>query len=356
MGSHLGAIPQLSPRLREMLVPAAALLIMLGSLGYLASSGQIRLRGGATQSSPVTAQTASAGNPPAPPKSAPMTAQPAPAAIRPVPSIPARLKLTNKNGLIIYSGIVGDDATRTLIMDSLERVFGADKISGNVAVDQHAGPADWTLDLSGTLNNFQTPGSQALFEGDAIRVGGSIPDAVRDGIISSLKADLGPQFAYATIPGSGVSETAAASPERESGVGGMNSVSAPDQSTANPPLPVIYFAPNSAEVPSDSTDFLQQAAGLMKQLPAGTVVRISGFADSTGNPAANKSLSQRRANAVRQVLVKAGVNSAMLSAKGYGSTASVASTENATKEGRSGSTMESRLREDRRVEFRIAKK
>lgn len=43
----------------------------------------------------------------------------------------------------------------------------------------------------------------------------------------------------------------------------------------------------------------------------------------------------------------------MLSAKGYGSSPSAMS-ENTTKEGRSGSTMESRLREDRRVEFRIA--
>jgi hypothetical protein len=202
-----------------MLMPAAALLILLGSLGYFVSSGQMRLRGGATQSSPVTAQTA-------------------PAAILPVPSIPARLKLTNKNGLIIYSGIVGDDATRALIMDSLERVFGADKISGNVAVDQHAGPADWTLDLSGTLENFMTPGSQVLFEGDAISVGGSIPDVVRERIISSLKADLGPQFTYATIPASDATEPATASPERRSGVSGTNSVSAPNQSTTNPPLPV----------------------------------------------------------------------------------------------------------------------
>jgi OmpA-OmpF porin, OOP family len=346
----------ISPRLSEMLIPAAALLILLGSLGYVVSSGQMRLRGGAPQSSPITAQSEPTGNPPAPQKSAPMTAEIAPAAIRPVPSIPARLKLTNKNGLIIYSGTVGDDATRTAITDSLKRAFGADNISGNVAVDQHAGPADWTQDLNATLDNFTTPGSQALFEGDAIRIGGMIPDAVRDRIISSLKSTLGLQFAYATVPGSGAIETATASAERESGISGTNSVRAPNQPIANSPLPVVYFATNSAEVPSDSKASLQQAAGLMKQLPAGTVVRISGFADSTGNPAANKSLSQRRADDVRQLLIKAGVDPAMLNAKGYGSPPSVAISENATKEGRSGSTMESRLREDRRVEFRIAQK
>jgi OOP family OmpA-OmpF porin len=98
---------------------------------------------------------------------------------------------------------------------------------------------------------------------------------------------------------------------------------------------------------------LQQATGLMKQLPAGTTVRISGHTDSVGTQVANMRLSQRRANAVRQVLVDAGVNPAMLSAKGYGSSHSLAS-KNGTTEGRSISTIEDRLRKDRRVEFSVA--
>ena len=112
----------------------------------------------------------------------------------------------------------------------------------------------------------------------------------------------------------------------------------PNQQTLN--LPIIYFATNSAEGPSDTKVLLQQAAGLMKQLPAGTTVRISGNTDSVGTQAANMRLSQRRANAARQVLVNAGVNPAMLSAKGYGS--SLAS-KNWTTEGRSISTIEDRL-------------
>jgi outer membrane protein OmpA-like peptidoglycan-associated protein len=64
-------------------------------------------------------------------------------------------------------------------------------------------------------------------------------------------------------------------------------------------------------------------------------------------------LSQRRANAVRRGLVRAGVDPAMLSAKGYGSSDSLAS-KNGTVEGRSNSMMEDRRRNDRRVEFSIA--
>jgi hypothetical protein len=73
--------------------------------------------------------------------------------VPPAPSIPASLALSNVNGLIVYSGTVGDDATRTAIIDSLKTVFGADKITGDLAVDQHAGQAGWTKNLKTALEN-----------------------------------------------------------------------------------------------------------------------------------------------------------------------------------------------------------
>ncbi len=268
----------------------------------------------------------------------------------PASSTPARLALSNEDGLIVYSGTVGDDATRTAITDSLKAVFGADKITGELAVNEHAGQAAWTKDLEATLDKFKTPGSQALFEGNAVSVGGTIPDAERDGIISSVKSVLGPRFAVAALASSTTTKTAAASSALNSGVSGKNPASVPNQPALT--LPAIYFAPNSAGVPSSGEALLRQAAGLMKQLPAGTVVQISGYTDSAGNPTANLKLSQRRADAVRQVLVDAGVNPAMLSAKGYGSSGSLANEE--TTKGRRNGRMKSRRREERRVEFRVA--
>jgi OmpA-OmpF porin, OOP family len=82
---------------------------------------------------------------------------------------------------------------------------------------------------------------------------------------------------------------------------------------------------------------LREAAGLMKQLPAGTVVQVNGYTDGAGNPAANMKVSQRRADAVSQFLVDAGVDPAMLSER--------------LRQGR----MKSRRHDDRRVEFRIAR-
>jgi OmpA-OmpF porin, OOP family len=314
--------------LRPLLIPGAALLITLGLLlGYFIGAGDR----GVIQSAPTVAQNAPAASPH-------------------VPSIPARLALHNENGLIAYSGTVGDDATRSSITDSLKTVFGAQNITGDLSVDLNAGPAHWVKGFNAALDNFKIPGLQALFEGNAASVGGAIPEADRDRIMSSLKSLLGPQFAFATIAGSSANETSTASSALTSGFSVENPIGASNQSTLN--LPTIYFATNSAEVPSDTKVLLQQAA--RKQLSAGTTIRISGYTDSVGTQAANMRLSQRRANAVRQVLVDAGVNPAMLSAKGYGSSHSLAN-KNGTTEGRSISMIEDRLRKDRRVEFSVAK-
>lgn len=315
------------PRLDWLLVPGAALLITLGVLGYFISSGRTNDRVAV--------------------RPAPVVAQNTPVATPQTPSISARLALTNENGHIIYSAIVADSATRAAITDALDRVFGAHKTSGEVAVDPRAGPAEWIKTLRPALSNFKTPRSQALFEGSELKVGGAIPKKDRIRIISSLKSIFGSQFVFATLDG-GAAKTAAATPK--SGGSAKDLVSIPTQSAVN--FPTIDFAAGGAEVPLSSKPLLRQAARQMKQMPAGTVIEIGGYTDSTGNPAANMQLSQQRANAVRRALIRAGVNPAMLNAKGYGSPKSLASSEG-TMEGRSNDTMESSLRKERRVEFRV---
>jgi OOP family OmpA-OmpF porin len=339
-----------APGLGRLIIPAGCLLITLGVLGYAISAGR-KTPQAAGKAAPVMAQNAPAASPqtvstPAPLAPSKQVASP------PAPSIPARLALSNENGLIVYSGTVGDDATRTAITGELNTVFGANKITGELAVDPHVGQAAWTKNLKAALDNFKTHGSQALFEGNAVSVGGTIPNADRDGIISSVKSVLGPQFAVSTLTGSGATKTAAASSALNSGFNDKNLVGVPNQAALN--LPAIYFAANSAGVPSSSEALLREAAGLMKQLPAGTVVQINGYTDGAGNPAVNMKLSQRRADAVRQFLIDAGVDPAMLSAKGYGSSDSLADNGRTT-ERRGKGKMKSRQRDDRRVEFRIAR-
>jgi outer membrane protein OmpA-like peptidoglycan-associated protein len=107
---------------------------------------------------------------------------------------------------------------------------------------------------------------------------------------------------------------------------------------------VINFPSGSAEVPATTAAFLQNAVDDLKQLPAGHVLEIAGYTDNTGNPAENIALSQRRADAVRDALIKDGANPDTLVAKGYGSADAIASND----------TPEGRLR-NRRIEYHILK-
>ena len=106
---------------------------------------------------------------------------------------------------------------------------------------------------------------------------------------------------------------------------------------------VLNFATASAALPDASAAPLQSAADRIKTLPAGTRIEVGGHTDNTGSPAANLSLSQRRADAVRDALVKDGVDTSTLTTKGYGDTKPIASND----------TPEGRL-QNRRTEFTVA--
>ena len=108
-------------------------------------------------------------------------------------------------------------------------------------------------------------------------------------------------------------------------------------------LSVINFPTSGFELPVSEAALLQQAAALIKQLPPGTVVEIAGYTDNTGDSAANVTLSQNRADAIRQALVVAGVDDSALVSRGYGEANPVA--RNDTEEGRAS---------NRRIEYHLA--
>jgi outer membrane protein OmpA-like peptidoglycan-associated protein len=94
----------------------------------------------------------------------------------------------------------------------------------------------------------------------------------------------------------------------------------------------ILFATNSDAIRPESAPTLQ-AIGDMLQQHADLKLVIEGHTDNVGAAAANQSLSERRAAAVRQALIAAyHIDAARLTSKGYGATKPVAS--NDTPEGR----------------------
>jgi outer membrane protein OmpA-like peptidoglycan-associated protein len=103
----------------------------------------------------------------------------------------------------------------------------------------------------------------------------------------------------------------------------------------------VLFAPDEATLTPDAVRKLDPLVALLKAHPK-RHIRIAGYADSRGAESPNLELSQRRADAVRDVLVAGGVSPARITARGYGEASPVGS--NVTAAGR---------KENRRVEVLV---
>ena len=316
---HLEVIHD-KPNLSRWLWPVLGALAILGLGSYLFSTGN---------RAPVAPAVVQA---PAVP--------PAPA----TPAQPPRLTLSNDDGLVHYSGSVHDDETRTSIINSLKAVFGADKIQGDIGVDLNRGAAPWLVNFRTALENLKVPGVQALFDGNSVNLGGIISEADRDRIANSLKSVLGTGVVLGTLAdkvtdmvASANSKVIAALTSLKTGFDAKDLTGILNQS-------IVNFPSGGAELPAASTALLQQVAAHVKQLGPGTVLEIAGYTDNNGDAAANVALSQRRADAVRNALIHAGVDPSMLVAKGYGSANAIANND----------LLEGRFR-NRRIEYHILK-
>lgn len=104
----------------------------------------------------------------------------------------------------------------------------------------------------------------------------------------------------------------------------------------------IYFEFNKATFKQESYNELNKLERMLQQ-NALMKVEISGHTDNVGTNAYNKTLSQKRAEAVRNYLTKKGIDSGRVTAVGYGSSKPLASNDDES-EGRAL---------NRRVEFKV---
>jgi OOP family OmpA-OmpF porin len=82
----------------------------------------------------------------------------------------------------------------------------------------------------------------------------------------------------------------------------------------------VHFDTNSAVVSAQDRDWLISIAVPALEANPDARVRVDGHTDSRGSDAHNQQLSERRAAAVRQVLIDGGIDGGRLESRGYGET------------------------------------
>jgi outer membrane protein OmpA-like peptidoglycan-associated protein/uncharacterized protein YidB (DUF937 family) len=284
-----------------------------------------------------TAQAPAAVQAPAPKP----VAAPAPV---PAAALPSSLSISNDNGVVHYSGVVSDAATRQSIIDQLTAIYGAANIKGDITVDGQRASAPWLSKLHDALAGLKIPGLEALFNGNAISLGGIVDDVERTRLYKWLAGLFGGDWKigalsdhFGDIVTSANQKAAASLASLKPGFSAADLVSVLN-------LTIINFPTASAEIGPQDTALLQSAAAAIKSLPAGTVIEVEGYTDNTGSEERNVPLSQHRAEAVRKVLVDAGVTGSEVVAKGHGSANPVASND----------SVEGRFR-NRRIEYTVGK-
>lgn len=82
----------------------------------------------------------------------------------------------------------------------------------------------------------------------------------------------------------------------------------------------VNFATDSADILPESDALLSEVADVILRHPELTRIQIQGHTDNRGGEQHNQDLSQRRAESVRDWLVRAGVDASRLEARGFGQT------------------------------------
>ena len=243
------------------------------------------------------------------------------------------LVIVNKDGKYIVTGVVPDEKTKGEIEAQLKAAYGEGKydISG-LKVDANAKPAEWLAKLKDVLPALAVSGAVLNLNGPDIKLEG-VTGAAGPALLEKLKGFFGNGFNLSMA--APVNEASAAEDAEKKAAAALDALPAdftPKQLEDALNLEIINFPSGGAAIPQDREDLLTKSANYIKKLPATASVEVGGHTDSKGSAATNQAISQKRADAVKAFLVKAGAKAESMTAKGYGPGKPIAS--NDTEEGR----------------------
>ena len=231
---------------------------------------------------------------------------------------------------LTLSGYVPDDNVRAVVLGSSSRKFFSEKVVDNLktSVGAPSGFVNAVIPALGVLSRLST-GTLVVSDRE-VKISG---DALYEAAAQQIHAGLAKDFPKDWEVKADVSIKPASAPVDASVCQQLFS----DLLSKTK----IRFLTGRATLDSDSTGLLDHLVETALRCPNATI-EIAGHTDSDGEDGANQTLSERRAQAVLDYFVKAGLPADRFTAIGYGSTKPVAS--NDTDDGKA---------QNRRIEFLV---
>jgi OOP family OmpA-OmpF porin len=231
-------------------------------------------------------------------------------------------------GTVTLSGYVPDNAVHAAIVEAVGRKFFSEKLVDNLKASAGApqGFANAAVAALGALSRVST-GALVMSDRE-VKLSG---DALYAVAAEQIRGELGPSLPAGWKAAAEVS---------------VKPVASPVDPTVCQQLffellgkARIRFASGSATIDADSMGLLDRLIETALRCPTAHI-EVAGHTDNVGDEAANKALSEKRALAVTDYLIRAGLPADRLTATGYGSSQPVAA--NDTEDGKA---------KNRRIDF-----
>ncbi len=246
----------------------------------------------------------------------------------------ASMTAVSHGAVLSLSGTVPDQAAKTSLINSAEKIFGLSNVVDQLEVKSNLAEPIWIEQARDTfplLKSIVKDGT-IIFKDKTVEVRGEVSgEEAKTKILRILDNALGTQLTLndqLQIPNSG---------------GAKGKKAGPLQVKLNELLigKTVAFESSSSRLRSDSQKLLDAIVAVLKTEP-NAHIEISGHTDKNGKEEKNIRLSQRRAEAVKNYLVDKGIKSNRIEAVGHGSSRPIA--DDKTFEGQS---------RNRRIEFNV---
>ena len=229
---------------------------------------------------------------------------------------------------LTLTGNVPDNNVHAALVAAAGRKFVSEKVVDNLkaSVGAPTGFAAAVVPALGALSRLST-GTLVVSDRE-VKLSG---DALYDAAANQIRAGLGREFPQGWQYKADISVRPAAA--------GVDATVCQQLFAELLSKARIRFESGKADISADSAGLLDRLTETALRCPNATI-EIAGHTDSAGDEAANQALSEKRAQAVTDYLVKAGLPASRFAPVGYGSTQPVAGNE--TEEGKA---------QNRRIDF-----